>query len=561
MGLWQDLRFAVRLLVKDKWFTLVAAVALALGIGVNATVFTFVNAVLIRGLPIAEPDRILAVGSCDRVPQPQPWACPISIIKDWRETTKTFDALRRLQRQRSNLSDEGRRPSATAARTCRRTRFGCSAAAGASAATSCPTTIGPALRRWRSSATASGRTDTAATRRSSAGTVRINDVPTTIIGVMPEGFKFPQNADVWQPLAPDQRARRAEAQRAAAADVRPPRARACTREQAQSEMINIRQRLERRIPTPTRTSRRASRRSTSAERRADSRGVPVADGRGRVRAADRLRQRRQPAAGARRATARARSRCASSLGATRWRIVRQLLMESVLLVGDRAACSASALAIVGIRLFDARDAGRRQAVLDSVHDGRQRLRLLRARSASAPASCSASRRRCTSSKTDVNEVLKEGGRSGSAGMRARRWTGALMVAELALTLVLLAGAGFMMRNFLTMYRMDIGIDTSQLLTMSLALPDRKYPALEQRLAFYERLEERLQANPQIRERHHHQQHADAGRLPAQARHRGQAARPGPTGAERDDADDRSALLQDDGPAAAARDATSPTKTA
>ncbi len=52
------------------------------------------------------------------------------------------------------------------------------------------------------------------------------------------------------------------------------------------------------------------------------------------------------------------------------------------------------------------------------------------------------------SKTDVNEVLKEGGRTGSAGVRARRWTGALMVAELALTVVLLAGAGFMIRNFL-----------------------------------------------------------------------------------------------------------------
>jgi putative ABC transport system permease protein len=70
------------------------------------------------------------------------------------------------------------------------------------------------------------------------------------------------------------------------------------------------------------------------------------------------------------------------------------------------------------------------------------------------------------SKTDVNEILKEGGRSGSAGVRARRLTGALMVAELVLTVVLLAGAGFMMRNFVTMYRLDLGVDTSKLLTMS-----------------------------------------------------------------------------------------------
>ena len=59
MNLLQDLRFAVRLLIKDRWFTAVAVIALALGIGVNATVFTFVNAVLIRGLPFDDPDRIL----------------------------------------------------------------------------------------------------------------------------------------------------------------------------------------------------------------------------------------------------------------------------------------------------------------------------------------------------------------------------------------------------------------------------------------------------------------------------------------------------------------------
>ena len=67
MGLWQDLQFAVRLLVKDKWFTLVAAVALAMGIGVNNAVFTFVNAVLIRGLPFENPDSIMALSSRDPI--------------------------------------------------------------------------------------------------------------------------------------------------------------------------------------------------------------------------------------------------------------------------------------------------------------------------------------------------------------------------------------------------------------------------------------------------------------------------------------------------------------
>jgi predicted permease len=95
------------------------------------------------------------------------------------------------------------------------------------------------------------------------------------------------------------------------------------------------------------------------------------------------------------------------------------------------------------------------------------------------------------SKTDLNEVLKEGGRSGSSGTRARRWTSVLIVAELALTLVLLAGAGLMMRSFLKLYSLDVGVETSRLLTMRLALPNQKYPTLEQRRAFYDRLDQRL----------------------------------------------------------------------
>jgi predicted permease len=95
------------------------------------------------------------------------------------------------------------------------------------------------------------------------------------------------------------------------------------------------------------------------------------------------------------------------------------------------------------------------------------------------------------SKTNVNEVLKEGGRSGSGGVRARRWTAALIVAELTLTLVLLAGAGFMMRSFMNMYRFDAGFETSRLLTMSIILPARKYPSRDDQLTILRRIEERL----------------------------------------------------------------------
>src|SRR4051812_813471 len=108
MNLMQDLRFALRLLVKDKWFTAVAVIALALGIGVNATVFTFVNAVLIRGLPFNDPDRILVVTSRDARGRDR--GVSYRDFEDWRASTRTFAGLAGSIAQTMNVSDEGRAP-------------------------------------------------------------------------------------------------------------------------------------------------------------------------------------------------------------------------------------------------------------------------------------------------------------------------------------------------------------------------------------------------------------------------------------------------------------------
>src|SRR5687767_6260821 len=109
MGLWQDLQFALRLLVKDKWFTLVAACALALGIGVNATVFTFVNAVLLRGLPFADQGRIMALDSRDPV-RDRNMGVSYLDFKDWSASSRTFTAMAAYTGTTMNVSDEGRAP-------------------------------------------------------------------------------------------------------------------------------------------------------------------------------------------------------------------------------------------------------------------------------------------------------------------------------------------------------------------------------------------------------------------------------------------------------------------
>jgi putative ABC transport system permease protein len=185
-----------------------------------------------------------------------------------------------------------------------------------------------------------------------------------------------------------------------------------------------------------------------------------------------------------------------SLGATRWRIVRQLLVESVLLSALSGAVGLG-FSLIGIRLFDAatRNAGRPYWI-EFTLDARVFAFLVAISVATgvlfgiAPA--------LHVSRTSVHEVLKEGGRSGSGGMRARRWTAALIVGELVLTVMLLGGAGFMMRSFLTLYRLEAGVDTSRLLVMQFSLPDFKYDTAEKRTRFIELVEERLASLATVR---------------------------------------------------------------
>src|SRR5437868_14118699 len=91
MTLWHDLRYEVRLLIKDRWFAAVAATALALGLGVNTAVFTFVNAVLIRGLPFSDPDRIISLGTVDA--RGRQLGMSKLDFEDWRGAARSFAGL------------------------------------------------------------------------------------------------------------------------------------------------------------------------------------------------------------------------------------------------------------------------------------------------------------------------------------------------------------------------------------------------------------------------------------------------------------------------------------
>jgi putative ABC transport system permease protein len=494
MGLWSDVQFAVRLLIKDKWFALVAIVALALGIGVNATVFTFVNAVLIRGLPISEPDRVLAIGSQD-INRNRSLGTSYLDFRDWSEATKTFSGLAAYTGTTMNVSDEGRAPERYAGTYISASGFRLLGQPPILGRDFLPEDDRPGAasvvllgngvwkNRYGSDPAMIGRT------------IRINDNPSVVIGVMPDGFKFPSNADLWQPLSTitDLTTQKRNARGFQVFGHLAPNV---SQEQARAEMIAIGQRLATEYSDTNKDIQPKVQTFNEQMNGGPIRAIFLSL-MGAVAFVLLIACANVANLLLARSAARAREISVRvSLGASRWRIVRQLLIESFILA-IASGILGLALANVGINLFDAatQDVGKPywiQFTMDAsviaffaaVCLGTAIIFGL------APA--------LHVSKTDVNEVLKEGGRSGSAGIRVRRWTGALIVAELALTVVLLAGAGFMMRNFLNLYRMDLGIETSHLSTMALALPDRKYPSLEQRLAFYERLQERLKMSGKVR---------------------------------------------------------------
>lgn len=111
MTLWQDVRFAVRLMVKDPDFTAVAVLALALGIGMNTTVFTFVNAVLIRGLPFQDSHQLLHVdlrNTATRAEFPAAWP----EYEEWKSRARTFSDLAGFRGVSANIGEQDARRSA-----------------------------------------------------------------------------------------------------------------------------------------------------------------------------------------------------------------------------------------------------------------------------------------------------------------------------------------------------------------------------------------------------------------------------------------------------------------
>ena len=485
MMLWQDLKIAARQMTKNRGFTAAAVTALALGIGVNAMAFTVVNAILLRSVPINDPDRFVQISMLWRGGR---YGNSLPDVEDWQRESQTFSSFTAVLGSGFSLVDEGQpaeqfRGTYSSANIFdaigKQPMIGRSFTPDDDRRGAAPVLIlshGLWTRRYGADPAAIGRQ------------VRVNGVAATVIGVMPEGLEFPFNNELWVPLSqlpPDTRDQKRDVR---IFSVFARLADGVTLPQAQGELTAICARLEQQYQEFSREVKP----SVVSYQESVSAGplrLMVLSMMGAV--AFVLLIACANVANLLLARAAHRSKEVAvrvSLGATRWRIIRQLLVESVLLAVLSGLVGA-VLAVVGIRLFEsALPAGRPYwvaftpdpivlAFLAAVSVGTGIVFGL------APA--------LHVSKTGVSDVLKESGRSGTVGVRARRWTGALMVVEVSLTLALLAGAGFMMRSFLMLYRLDIGVDTRQLLMMQLPLPDAKYPTVEDRNRFLERVNVRL----------------------------------------------------------------------
>ena len=487
----QDLRTAIRAILKDRWLSAAAVFALALGIGVNATVFTLVNAVLIRGLPFQDSASLYVLGT-QRLPvdgSPNLGSVSYQEVLDWRSQARSFVDMAAFTQMSANIADDRAMPEQQNAARVSENLF---------------RLLGQQPLLGRDFMASDGQKGAervvilgngvwknryAADPNILGKGIRINGEPATIIGVMPPGMKFPTRAELWTQIIPAAESPRNRREYAVAGRLRP----GVSLAQAQTELSGIAARLAAEYPDTNKDVGAAMQTFNERYNGGPIRTVFLA---------------LQGAVGfvlliACANVANLQLSCSIhrareiavrvALGATRWRIVRQLLVESVLL-GFLGGALGLLIAVGGVRLFDAAvaDVGKPYWIvftMDYVVFGflGTVCVLTGILFGTLPA--------LQVSKTNVNELLKEGGR-GNAGSRRAGWlSGTMVVVELALTLVLLVGAGLMVRSFITLYTVDLGMATEQLMTMRMALPSTKYPNAEKRMAFYDQLTPKLASIP------------------------------------------------------------------
>jgi putative ABC transport system permease protein len=488
----QDLRYGYRALRKHRAFTVVAILALALGIGATTAMFSVAYGILMRPLPYADADRVAVVYMRFF---PRDFAFGTMCIRDyqmWKENNRAFEDPSLFTNARMDVGGKEGVPEQVQ---------GASVTAGFFSTLAVRPLIGrtfaagedhPATGSLAVLSESIWRRRFAASPAVLGETILVNGAPAKVIGVMPGVFRFPQRqTEVWTNLLLNPPSRFGPWFYRGVARLKP----GVTLQQAQAETNQIGQRLMQqnsnyhRLRLPVLSLRDALLGTTLKPAILVLAGavglvllIAVVNVANLILA---------------RATVREREMALRlSLGAGRGRLVRQLLTESVLLAAMGGAAG-MALAWGGIELVRAWNPGD-LPLIDSVRLDAGALgftvlvsMLTGVLFGLVPA--------LESARADLNATIKEGGRAGSSSRARGRTRAALVISEIAVSLMLLVGAGLLLRSFGNLQQVTGGFSTPprQILTMLISPGARRYKDARAGLAFYDELLRRARAVPGV----------------------------------------------------------------
>ena len=492
----RDVRYAFRTLRKSPAFTTTAAATLALAIGANTAMFSVLNAVLLRPLPYRSPDELVMLWTEDPAEGLREGRSALWDVEQWRRQSQSFADMATFDAASTTL---------TAA-------DGAEQIVGASISSNLLSLLGvqPVLGRSFSEEEADERQQLVlvshrfwqarfrGSHEALGATLVLNGVPSQIIGVLPAGFQIARlDADVWASHPTRQDIRRRETW-FVVGRLRP----GVTSDQAQPEMSAIARRLNDQLPADERGRGISVVPLTLYMVGPQSRLALWALG-GAVFCVFLIAAANVTSLSLARSVARAREMAVrAALGASAGRIVRQLLTESVLLAAVSGVIG-TLLALIGIRLIRAFGPGNLPRLNEVSLDPRVLVWALGVSLLAgilvglAPA--------ITALRRDLRPSGEEGGRSVAGGAATRRIRRALVVAEFALAIVLLVGAGLLVRSWWHVTSIDPGFKPERVLTMELSTPTTLHAATAReaigvsarRIDLYHRVLDEIQAVPGV----------------------------------------------------------------
>ncbi|HVG32681.1 MAG TPA: ABC transporter permease [Pyrinomonadaceae bacterium] len=495
--LWQDLRYGARMLLKKPGFTFVAVLTLALGIGANTAIFTVVNAVLLRSLPFDHAEQLVRIGGANLQRNKRLGTLSPQDFYDVRDRNTVFESIAAYDGWSPSLTGTGE-PERLAAARVTTAFFNVLRVEPVMGRAFLPQeeqrgnhlvvllSYGLWQRRFGANPSIIGQT------------ITLNGASYNVIGVLPRDFEPPQfsgvgfeKPELWAPFAPDlsQWTRDGRSLDTAIARLKP----GVSVERAQSELGVIAGQLQQQYPD-TNAGESLSTASLHEQLVGKIRSALlvflVAVGFVLLIACANVANLLLARAAARQKEMAIRA----AMGASRLRIIRQLLTESVLLsiVGGGlgllfamwatdylVTLGTDSLPFLGDVGLDGRVFGFTAllTILTGVAFGL------------APA--------VQFSKPDLNESLKESGRSSTGGRGRQRLRSVLVVAEIAISLLLLIGAGLLVKSFVRLQNVSPGFDPHNALTLNIFLPGTKYTEDDQARAFFDQAEARIRSLPGV----------------------------------------------------------------